>query len=243
MGCSGDKTSSDSVTGEATELTYWTFQGTHIQFFDHAAENWNKENPDKQIKLKTESSPFNEMHNNLLISLQTGVGAPDIVDIEINRFPNFLQGDIQLVELNDIVDPVKESFVQSRFDIYSKDGKNYGLPTHVGAAVMFYNKEILDQAGVSADDIDTWDDFVEVGKTVVSKTGIPMTTLHSTSMWTFYQMMSQKGSDVFDEKGEVILDNESNIETLEFIRDMVFEHEIDFQLQEGTIALKNTLVL
>ena len=30
--------------------------------------------------------------------------------------------------------------------------------------VMFYNKDILAEAGVSSDDINTWHDFVEAGK-------------------------------------------------------------------------------
>ena len=32
--------------------------------------------------------------------------------------------------------------------------------------MMFYNTEILSQAGVTPEEIETWDDFVEVGKKV-----------------------------------------------------------------------------
>lgn len=83
------------------------------------------------------------MHNNLLLAVQSGVGAPDMADIEISKFANFLKGTPQLEPLNDIVDPVKDKMIQSRLDIYSKDGTVYGLPTHVGASVMYYNTEIL----------------------------------------------------------------------------------------------------
>ena len=56
-----------------------------------------------------------------------------------------------------MVDPVRQYFVESRFDIYSKNGKVYGLPTHVGATVAYYNMEILIRQSKSRDDIVTWD--------------------------------------------------------------------------------------
>jgi len=67
------------------------------------------------------------------------------VDININYFANFLKGTPQLVDLTRVAAPVRNKFIQSRFEIYSKDGKVYGLPTHVGATVVYYNKEIMDK--------------------------------------------------------------------------------------------------
>mgnify|MGYP001266204130 FL=1 len=210
----------------ATDLTFWTFQGLHVEFYEEAVKSWNEANPDRPLNVQLEVFPYDEMHNNLLLALQSGVGAPDIVDIEINRFPNFLQGEIQLEPLNDMIEPVQDQFVQSRLDVYAADGQYYGAPTHVGATVAFYNTSIMEEAGVSPDDIETWDDYVEVGKVVKEKTGIPMTAVFTTGFWSFYPMLNQKGSDFFDAEHNVILDNDDNIEVLQFIHDMVYEHEI-----------------
>ncbi|THE10835.1 sugar ABC transporter substrate-binding protein [Bacillus timonensis] len=234
MGCSGgDKevnskgdSEASNGTNEAQEMTFWTFQGLHIDFFEDANKRWNEANPDRQIKLKLESFPYDEMHNNLLLALQSGVGAPDIVDIEVNRFPNFLQGDIQLEPLNDIIEPEIDSFVKSRFEIYGKDGQYYGAPTHVGASVAFYNKEIFEEAGVNPDDIKTYDDFVEIGKVIKSETGKPMLPIFTNGFWEFYPMISQHDSDFFNSKGEVTLDNEENEEVLQYLYDLIYKHEI-----------------
>src|SRR5690606_39845857 len=75
---------------DATELSFWTFAGTHADFYANAAERWNEQNPDKPIKLTVENYPFDQMHNNLLMALQSGSGAPDLVDIELAKFSNFL---------------------------------------------------------------------------------------------------------------------------------------------------------
>lgn len=234
-GCSsgGDKkvnsngnSEASNGTNKAQEMTFWTFQGLHIDFFEDANKRWNEANPDRPIKLKLESFPYDDMHNNLLLALQSGVGAPDIVDIEVNRFPNFLQGDIQLEPLNDIIEPEIDSFVKSRFEVYGKDGQYYGAPTHVGASVAFYNKEIFEEAGVSPDDIKTYDDFIEIGKVIKSKTGKPMLPIFTNGFWEFYPMISQKDSDFFNSKGEVTLDNKKNEEVLQYLYDLIYKHDI-----------------
>ena len=218
------KTAGEDIE-DATELSFWTFAGTHATFYANAADRWNKENPDKAIKLTVENYPFDQMHNNLLMALQSGSGAPDIADIELAKFPNFLKGDVQLEPLNDLIEPELDSFMEERVNIYAKDGKYYGAPTHLGASVVYYNTEIMDEAGVDIDSIKTWDDYVEAGKKVVEKTGKPMTTI-ADNWYGIWPYVAQKGSDFFDEKGKLTLDNEKNIETLEFINDLVNKHKI-----------------
>jgi arabinosaccharide transport system substrate-binding protein len=212
--------------GETT-LTFWTFQELHKQFMDDAAASWNKENPNNKIKLESEVYPYDEMHNKLLISLQSGTGAPDLVDIEISKFANYLKGkNPSLVPLNSVINPVKSKLIIGRFNNYAKDGKYYGIDYHVGATVMYYNKEYLDKAGVDPDKIITWKDYVEAGKKVVAATGKPMTTVEVSEHWTYYPMLIQAGSDIFDKKGNVILDNQKNIEVLQFLKDMMYKDKI-----------------
>ena len=174
------------------------------------------------------------MHNNLLIALQSNTGAPDIVDINLNFFSNFLQGDIQLAELNDIVEPELDNLVQSRLDIYAKDGKYYGLPTHIGATVVYYNKEITDQAGVDIDAIETWDDYIEAGKQVLDKVGVPMTAYEVSNQRPFWPLIVQSGGDYLAADGSVALDSDVNIKTLEFMHKMMFEDEIAIAMPGNT---------
>lgn len=217
----------EAGAAEPTTLTMWAFVQFHLRLIEEGAETWNELHPDRPIKIQGEVYPYDDMHNKLLIALQSGVGAPDFCDVEISKFPNFLKGkNIQLVPMNDIIDPVKDRFVQARFDVYSKDGKYYGTPYHVGATVMYYNKEILDQAGVDADKIDTWADFVEAGKQVLEKTGKPMTTFEANDIFTQWALISQRGSDFLDKDGKPIMDNEVNISALQFQQDLIYKDKI-----------------
>ena len=212
---------------EVTTFTLWTFQELHVDFWDDAVATWNIAHPEKQIELKSEVYPFEEMHNKLLIALQSGVGAPDLADIEIAKISNFLKGTMpSLVALNDIVEPVLDKLVKSRLDNYAKDGNYYGIDYHVGATLMYYNTDIINEAGTNIDDIATWEDYVEAGKQIVSKTGKPMTTVEVTEQYTLYPLINQAGSDLFDENGKVIIDNQTNIDVLQELYDWVYTDKI-----------------
>lgn len=214
----------DDLEG-ATELDFWTFAESHATFFEDAANRWNDENPDNPIQLTAAVFPFDQMHNNLLLAVQSGSEAPDLVDIEIARFPNFLQGDIQLEPLNDLVEDEIDSYITERFDIYANDGTYYGAPYHLGATMVYYNMDIMDEAGVDIDSIETWDDYIEAGQQVVEATGTPMTNV-SENWYGLWPFVAQQGSDFFNDEGELTLANEQNIETLQWVSDLVHEHEI-----------------
>jgi arabinosaccharide transport system substrate-binding protein len=220
-------TAFSAMAAEATPITFWTFQASHQKFLESAAERWNAANPDKPIEFKGETLGYDDLHNNLLISLQTGTGAPDMVDIEISMYANFITGEeqyIPLVPLNSVVEPDAENLIMGRFDNYANHGNYYGVDYHVGAAALMYNKEIFANAGIEISDIVTWDDFKEAGRLVKEKTGKYMMAVETTEHWTYYPLITQQGSDFFDkETGAVILDNEINVKTLQWLLDGVNE--------------------
>jgi arabinosaccharide transport system substrate-binding protein len=210
-------------SAEPTKLTLWTFVQQHADFYKFMADEWNKANPDQTIELDAQNIPYDDMHTRLLLAFQSGEGAPDLVDIEQSKFPNFMKGDVQLVELNDVVDPEIPNIVKSRVDIYSKDGKYYGVDMHVGATVMYYNKEIMDKAGVNPDDIKLWSDVETYGKTVAQKTGVPFITFEGAGNWSWWPAINQLKSDQVGPNGEITVDDPRNIQAMTYFKKLVDE--------------------
>jgi len=203
------------------KLTYWTFQELHTQFMKEMLDRWNADSANPTIEMDMQVYPYEEMHNKLTIALQSGEGAPDIVDIEINMFANYLSGDIQLAPLNEYVEPLKDQLVMSRFENYAKDGNYYGIDYHIGATVMFYNTEVLEAAGVDYKSIASWDDYHEAGKKVLEATGKPMTTWESTDCWNIYPLVNQHGGDWLTPDNEVRMDEPVVVNTLTFMKGML----------------------
>ncbi len=216
------------ASADAATMELWTFQEIHTTFYEELANIWNEQNPDRQIKLNYTVLPYDDMHSKLLIALQSGVGAPDIADIEIGKFANYLKGEPQLLPLNDVVDPELNNIVKSRVEIYGKEGKYYGICFHIGASVTYYNKEILDKAGVKAEDIVTWEDFRATGKKVLDKAGVPMATIETSDPWSFWPMLASQGGDLLKPDGS------PNVDSPEFIKAIAFVQEM---IKEGTMVV------
>ncbi|WP_162449791.1 ABC transporter substrate-binding protein [Phytoactinopolyspora mesophila] len=212
--------------GQDIELEFWTFVDAHTDFMQARADEFNAQNDEYNIVLDASVADFEEMHDRLLVAMQTGAGAPDIVDIEIQRFATFLRGEVPLHPLTDIVDNHRDQLVEERTAPYRADGVEYGIDYHLGTWVMYYNNEILEEAGVDVDDIVSWDDYIEAGKQVVANTDAWMAPVETTDRFSVIGLMLQNGGGTYDENNELILDSQENIDALQLIADMVHEHEI-----------------
>lgn len=224
----------DDTAAEGTPLELWTFQEVHRQFYETMAEKWNEENPDKPVNLTVSVQPFDDMHNKLTIALQSGEGAPDMCDVEINKFPTYLEGEPQFMDLTSYVDPYRDDIVAARLEVYSKDGVNYGIPTHVGATVAFYDTSILEPAGVDYKEIKTWDDYKEAGLKVVEATGKAMGAAETGGTFIYQAMLAAQDADMTDENGDPALDSEASIKALSTIQDLV-EAGVDQTIPGGSV--------
>ena len=232
LGCSAGSEKSDSkkssksesggttemkVDGDATTINVWTFIELHQEFYTNMAKKWNEAHPDKKVKLVLSNMQYDDMHNKLSLALESGKGAPDVVDIELGKFPSFTNGKIGLMDLTDAITPYKDNVVESRLDIY---GKYYGFPTHVGTTGAFYNDDLLKAAGIDYTTIKTWDDFKAAGVKYHEATGKNFACAETTAQWMVNLMLAQKGTDYLDKDGNLDLTNDKVVEVLQYIKDM-----------------------
>lgn len=211
-----------AAIASTTTFELWTFIPQHARFFEIMTEKWNALNPDRQVKIEATVLPYDDMHNKLQIALQSGVGAPDICDVEIGRFPNLLVGEPQLHPLNDAFASYLNDIVPSRLAIYSKGDVIYGAPTHVGATVAYYDVGLLESAGIDYREIVTWDDFIEAGKKL--KEVHPdkhMGIAETSANWTLAAMLTQQGSDFVDDNGQPTLDTPEMLRAVTLMQQMV----------------------
>lgn len=184
------------ASAETTTLTMWTFIAQHQEFYESMAKVWNEANPDRQIDIQVTTLGYDDMHNKYKIALQADEGAPDLCDVELGQFPNVLAFNDKLLDLTPYMAPYMEDLVKARFEIYAKDGKYYGAPTHVGAMVAFYDDALLKSAGVDYTTIKTWDDWKAAG--VALKAAVPdawMGTVETSTQWVASLMLAQQGTD------------------------------------------------
>lgn len=221
-------------------LSMWTFVSRHNEFYMDQAERFIKEHPEYDFKLTIETYPWAEMHDKLLISLLAGVGAPDLCDVEIAPFGRFFK-DIHFVDLSDLIGKYRDVLIWSRVLPYSYEGKNYGVPTHLGSWVMYYNKEVFEKVGIDIETTDehynplpikTWDDFISLGKKVTKdfdgdgEIDQWMTSVENASRIIPVGLSLQREVGWISEDGKPLMDHPKNIEVMQFLGDLVHKDKI-----------------
>lgn len=224
-GCTSGGQSDNGGEGAdgATTLDMWVFAELHGQVYEEMAKKWNEENPDKAIDLNLTVYPYQDMHDKLLLAVNSGQGLPDLADIEVGKFGNFVKGDNPpLYDLTAAAEPYVDDVVQARLDLYSRDGKIYGYPTHVGAFVAFYNAELLEGAGIDYTTIKTWDDFASAGTEYNKATDKAFSVASTGVFFTETLAIAQNGGELFDDDGlgAPALTSPEVVETMQMFQDM-----------------------
>jgi arabinosaccharide transport system substrate-binding protein len=208
--------------GGRTSLDMWVFAELHATYYEQMAKLWNEENPDRPIDLKVTVYPYEDMHNKLLLAANSGSGLPDVVDIEVNQFSNFVaqDGRTPLADLTEAAEPYQDDIVQARLDLYTRDGVVLGFPTHVGAFVAFYNTRLLEKAGIDYTTIKTWQDFQEAGAAYNKATGRAFGVASTGVDMVEPLIIAQLGGNMFAEDGSVAVNSPEVVEALELEQTM-----------------------
>lgn len=160
----------------------------------------------------------------LLIRCQGGEQL-DISQADISIFNTLAQANV-LADWNDIVgeDYMKDTFEESYLEVGNIDGKQYGMPWTMAAITMVYNPEILTAAGWDEPPT-TIDEFEQCMADIKEYNPeiIPyaLSTKDVTCGADFVPWAWTFGGGIWDEDGNVIINNEAGVKALDWYKDML----------------------
>ncbi|MEU5826758.1 ABC transporter substrate-binding protein [Micromonospora tulbaghiae] len=203
-GCGGSDGKSDSKTFE-----FWSFANIN-QKAD--VDVYTKAHPDVRVKL-TEVGSTTETAQALTAALAGGK-VPDLVLIQADDLPKFMQSPDNFVDLTTLgANDIKGNYLDwVMAQSTTKDGKIIGVPTDVGGLAVAYRTDLFKAAGLPTDRDEvsklwpTWDEFINVGKQYVQKTGKPFVDNTPTSV--FFQAVNQGSQRYYSADRQLDYDNE-----------------------------------
>lgn len=183
-------------------------------------DDFKKEYPDIDVEI-IEYAPA-DVYQKLPLALSAGAGAPDVSLVENSHLAQFvaLGG---LMDLTDRVQPYLDKMNKYKWVDAELDGKYYAMPWDSGPVVMYYRRDVFKAAGLPDDPdgvstaVATWDDYLNVCKTIKEKTNAECFSLNKANNFgRLYEMMLwQQGLGYYNDKGEVTVDSSASIATLE----------------------------
>jgi len=221
-GCGGGGQGSSG--GDALE--FWAFDEGRANFAKAALETKEWKDAHGDMKVNFRIFPYEQMHDKLLTALVSGKGAPDVADVEISRFSNFIKGEeLPFLDLTErIGGDIDDVYKPAATDPWTWQNKIYGVGNELNTCVLAYRQDLMDQVGARTP-FETWDQVVEAGREV-SNNDRKMFALHDIAFGDHYMLSQSSGTALFDDGGNYIGDNEASVEALQFLRDMVHESGI-----------------
>jgi ABC-type sugar transport system, periplasmic component len=163
VGC-GEKGKNEDKSEKNAEsvLTFWDFHtGTEAEVIENMIDEYNA----SQDKVKVEYSSVNQTdYTTTLVTTAYANGeCPDILWVEPATFKKFTDADM-LTDLTEYYsDDLKEDMLPSFLEAATgEDGKMYTLPFECETLGLFYDADLLEEAGVKPPK--TWDELLEAAK-------------------------------------------------------------------------------
>lgn len=211
------------LTGAAwaqTTLRYYTFTADrgHADVLDKLVTDFEAQHPD--IQVEPTIVPF----DNYFTKLQTDFAAgnpPDVFDINYENFVTFAsRGTLAAVD-GHLADLPAGTFYQAALDAFAYQGAQYGLPITFSTVVLFYNKDLFDQASVAyPTDAWTWDDVMAAAKRLTDPGKRVWGIYQPVQFWEFYKVAAAAGGGL-RVSPTVAIDTPANRKALHYLVDKV----------------------
>ena len=169
-GSAGSSSESDPATPVTVKFQSLAFLPESQKATKKIVEDFNKANPN--IKVDLVQGSWDNVHDQLVTQFAGGT-APDVIHDESADMTGFAQGGY-LADLSQTMDPaVKSSISPGVLDSVTVDNKLIAAPTLLQSYLVFANKKMLEQAGVTVPTgaTMTWDEFEKMALQVKEKTG------------------------------------------------------------------------
>lgn len=217
MGLTGCGQKETGAAGGEKVLTVWAWDVALMQLQDAAAE-YQKDHPD--VKFEFEEMGTDQIYKKLSTSLATGNGIADIIAIEGDVLPGYADKFPEgFLDVSDAVDA--DQFLASKVAEVTYKDKVHAFPWDAGPVGMFYRTDYFEQAGVKAEDIQTWDDLIEAGKKIEAACKTPsgdpvkMIPVDPKKSSLYSLIRGEFGIGVFDENGKPQVNSELSVKAME----------------------------
>ena len=186
-GASAEDTTASS--GEKVKLTVSVWDNESTPQFKSIAKAFMDKYPNVEVELiDTQSAEYN---NKLTVMLAGGDSDPDVIMVKDAETQVTMKDKKQLLDLTEYIqkDNIDMSIYSGAEEQLKMDGTQYTLPFRKDWYVLYYNKDLFDQAGVEYPGNDmTWAEYEELARQMTSGEG--SSKIYGTHNHTWMAMVS-----------------------------------------------------
>jgi len=200
----------------AITIWSWNIAAKALQGLVPAFE---KRNPGVQATVDMTGA---RMSTRFMLALTAGVGAPEVSQLQMTDAPRYIATH-RLADLTAVAGKYRDRFPPAQWQSCELNGHVYAIPWDTGPCAVFYKRDLFQRYGIDPAKIETWDDYIQAGKTIVEKSGgktrmLPLSTNDLESMLEI--LLQQTHGQIFDEQGRIALDSPEAKQALDIVRQL-----------------------
>ena len=142
-----------------TELSFWSWRQEDVKAYNEMIAEFEKTHPDIKVTYTAHEA---KAYNTILTTALAGGSGPDIIHTRAYGSLENVSGAGYLEPLNDQVDLSNFPADLVRGTTLRADGKVYAVPFATQTVLVYYNKDIFEQQGLTPPA--TWDEFMDVAE-------------------------------------------------------------------------------
>ncbi|MET3287836.1 UNVERIFIED_CONTAM: multiple sugar transport system substrate-binding protein [Brevibacillus sp. OAP136] len=212
-----------AASGEKVDLTYAVWDKNQLPAMEEIAKKFNESHGN--INVKVELTPYKQYFTKMDAAAQ-GDSLPDVFWMNGPNIVKYASNDM-LLPLDDQIkaDGVDlNNYPKALVDIYTVDGKTYGLPKDFDTIGLWYNKKMFDDAKIPYPDASwDWAKLKEAAAKLTDKNkGVWGFASRPWGQENFYNVIAQNGGFVIsDDKKTSGYDKPETIQALNFLVDFI----------------------
>ncbi|MFP4698547.1 MAG: ABC transporter substrate-binding protein [Eubacteriales bacterium] len=217
------------------EITVWhsLSMGYGQEVIEEKAAEFNELHDDIQVEI-VYSGGYQETLQGAQAALAAG-DPPNISMFEQSRGAAFV--DAQALEpLGSYFDRTEDLSFDDFFPAVREtaiyNGTIYGIPYNTSTPLLYYNKELFEEAGLEGTP-ETWDDLLDYSYTLKEELDVYGIDFFPWG-WMFEAWTGQNGAEILNEDNtKFIFNSPEAVEAMKFTQDMVHKHDVAIYGEEG----------
>lgn len=201
------------------DITVWSWDVAAVAL-ERLAKDFEAEHEGTSIKVV--DTGYDNAYDKMSVGFQAGTGLPDVITMETDQGAGYItQFPTGMLDLSPRFADKKADFDPFKWAAGTdSSGALRIAPWDSGTVAMYYRTDYFAEAGVDIQQAKTWDDLVEMGKTIKERTGHTLLSADLTGGGLFQVLLQQQGKGLFNEDGEITISTPEAVRTLELMKQL-----------------------
>ena len=208
--------------GKTDDLTFWIFAREHAPIYVPIVDEWNAE---REPPVEMSMLGMVGLEQRLFNGFRGGLPTADVLEAEYRHAGRAFAGPIEAIGFEDLTERIEsegldEQIIATSFTPWTTRGHIFGLPHDVHPVLLAYRADIAERYGVDVSRIETWDDFAEAFRPVMTdEDGDGEPDRYPLAFWPWMDdkvelLLYQGGTGLFNADGQPRLNTPENARVL-----------------------------